>query len=316
MTKHILNIPDDMIGMRLDQALVKLLPQYSRTQIQDWIKAEKIKMNGLPARAKTTVMGSEEITVNAELKPQPNWEAQPIALNVVYEDEALLVINKPVGLVVHPAAGHADNTLLNALLHHAPTLKVLPRAGIIHRLDKDTSGLLVIAKTSDALKYLSIQLKARKLIRIYQAIVMGVLTSGGTIDEPIGRHPVARKRMAVIDNGKPSVTHYRVIERYRAHTRVKVQLETGRTHQIRVHMAHIHYPILGDQVYGGALRLPKGCTPELREALKQFKRQALHASELGLVHPVSRKEMRWQVGIPDDMEKLVGLLKEDATSQE
>ncbi len=304
-------IPDHLGGMRLDHALVKLLPNFSRTQIQEWIKNGEITLNGISLKARAQVLGGETIIIHAALKPQPTWEAQPIALDIIYEDEALLVINKPVGMVVHPAAGNLNNTLLNALLHHAPDLQKLPRAGIIHRLDKDTSGLLVIAKTQAAFTNLSAQIKARSISRIYQAVVCGILVSGGTVDEPIGRHPIQRKRMAVIETGKPAITHFRVIERYRAHTRIKVQLETGRTHQIRVHMAHIHHSVLGDQVYGERLQLPKGATPKLVEKLRQFKRQALHASELGLVHPVTQKQMTWQAPLPGDMQELLEILKSD-----
>jgi 23S rRNA pseudouridine1911/1915/1917 synthase len=214
-------------------------------------------------------------------------------------------------MVVHPAAGSPNNTLLNALLHHAPELKDLPRAGIVHRLDKDTSGLLVIAKTPAALHYLNIQMKKRLITRIYQAVICGTLTSGGTVDEPIGRHPIQRKRMTVIETGKPAVSHYRVVEKYRNHTRVKVQLETGRTHQIRVHMAHIRHPVFGDQTYGGRLQLPKGASAELIKTLREFKRQALHACELGLTHPVTKKAMTWQVPLPSDIQELIRALKDD-----
>lgn len=316
MTKKMqqtLIIPDHLGGMRLDQALAKLLTDFSRTQIQDWIKNGEIKVNGQLTKAKETMMGGETIVIEGTIKQQPSWEAQPIDLNVVYEDKSLLVINKPAGMVVHPAAGNYGNTLLNALLHHAPSLQELPRAGIVHRLDKNTSGLLVIAKTSQALKSLTIQLKQRTISRIYQGIVYGVLTGGGTIDEPIGRHPIQRKRMAVIETGKPAVTHYRLIEKYRAYTRVKVQLETGRTHQIRVHFAHIHHPLLGDPTYGKRLQLPKGASAELITELRQFKRQALHASELGLTHPETNEFMTWQAPLPEDMQQLISVLKKDAT---
>lgn len=305
-------IPDHLGGMRLDQALAKLLPDYSRTQLQNWIKNGEITVDSKTAKVKDLVLGGETITICASMKQQPVWDAEAIALDIVYEDDALLVINKPVGMVVHPAAGHMSSTLLNAILHHAPALQELPRAGILHRLDKDTSGLLVIAKTPQALMKLNKQLKARTMTRIYQAIVFGVLTSGGCVDEPIGRHPIKRKSMTVIETGKPAVTHYRVMERYRAYTRVKVQLETGRTHQIRVHMAHVHHPLLGDQTYGGRLQLPKGATPELVQQLRQFKRQALHAYELGLIHPVTDEPMTWQAPLPDDMLVLIDVLKKDA----
>lgn len=305
-------VPDELGGQRLDQAIAKLLPDYSRTQIQDWIKSGNLKVDNAIVKARMIVMGGETITIDAERKAQPQWEAQAIDLNIVYEDEALLVINKPAGMVVHPAAGNANSTLLNALLHHCPDLKTLPRAGIIHRLDKDTTGLLVIAKTPQALMHLTKQLKARTITRLYQTIVSGMIISGGTVDAPIARHPINRKRMAVIDTGKHAVTHYRVVEHYRAHTRLKVQLETGRTHQIRVHMAYIHHPLLGDPVYSGRLQLPKGATPELVNQLRQFRRQALHASELGLVHPVTSKPMSWQAPLPDDMKTLIDVLKKDA----
>ncbi len=306
-----LMIPDEMGGTRLDLALAKLLPEYSRTQIQEWIKNANITVDNKPCKARDTVIGGEEIVMNAQRKPQPVWEAQPIELNVVYEDDALLVINKPVGMVVHPAAGNADSTLLNAILHHAPASKDLPRAGIIHRLDKNTSGLLVIAKTWHAFNHLTAQLKARTIKRIYQSIVSGLLTSGGTVDEPIGRHPIHRKRMTVSEMGKPAVTHFRIIERYRNHTRIRVQLETGRTHQIRVHMAYIRCPILGDPVYGGRLQLPRGASQPLIEKLRSFKHQALHACELGLIHPDTEKEMNWHAPLPDDFQDLIRVLKSD-----
>lgn len=317
MTKkilHTITIPDNLYGMRIDQALAKLLPEYSRTQIQEWIKNGTLQVNNAPTKARTTIMGGEIITLDAVLKTQPAYEAQAIELQIVFEDDALLVINKPAGMVVHPGTGNPDNTLLNALLHHCPELKILPRAGIIHRIDKDTSGLLVIGKTPSAVNSLTKQLKERSISRIYQTIVLGKIISGGTIDAPIARHPIQRKRMAVIDTGKDAITHYRVVEHYRAHTRLKVQLETGRTHQIRVHMAYIHHAILGDPVYGGRLQLPKGATPELVEALRKFKRQALHAAELSLIHPDTNKPMTWQAPLPEDMKKLIEILKNDIYS--
>jgi 23S rRNA pseudouridine1911/1915/1917 synthase len=289
------------------------MSEYSRTQIQEWIEAGTVLVNGKSVKAKYKIKGGESVSVDAFLRPQPEWRAQAIPLPIVYEDEALIIINKPVGLVVHPGAGNKDHTLLNALLHHAPQLHLLPRAGIIHRLDKDTSGLLVIAKTPLALKYLSHQIKKRTLLREYQAIVYGTLISGGKIEAPIGRHPLQRKRMAIIETGKPAVTHYRVAEKYRAHTRLNVRLETGRTHQVRVHMAHIHHPIVGDPVYGGRLQLAKGMAPEFIQVLRQFKRQALHAFALGLTHPVSHEFMRWESSAPDDMQQLINALRNDVT---
>jgi 23S rRNA pseudouridine1911/1915/1917 synthase len=307
-----LTLPNNLGGMRLDQALAKLVPDYSRTQIQDWIKNGAITVDGKTAKARSLVIGGEQIMIQATTRPQPVWKEQAIALDIIYEDEALLLINKPAGMVVHPAAGNPDNTLVNALLHHDPQLNELPRAGIVHRLDKDTTGLLVVAKTQPVLMNLTKQLKQRSITRIYQAIVCGVMTSGGMVDEPIGRHPRQRLKMAVSDTGKPATTHYRVLDRYRAHTRVKVQLETGRTHQIRVHMAHIRYPILGDPTYGNRLQLPKNATPALVEKLRGFKRQALHASELSLTHPLTEKIMTWQAPLPEDMRALIEVLKQDA----
>jgi 23S rRNA pseudouridine1911/1915/1917 synthase len=304
-------IPESAAGLRFDQALSRLLPDHSRTQIQDWIKKQEVTLDGEIPTNKTIVIGGEIIVINATIKQPHQYTAEAIALDIIYEDEALLIINKPAGMVVHPGAGHFTSTLLNALLHHVPDLKDLPRAGIIHRLDKDTTGLLVIAKTQAALLNLTNQMKERTVTRIYQAVVCGIFISGGKVDEPIGRHPMQRKRMAVMDNGKPAVTHYRIMERYRAHTRLKIQLETGRTHQIRVHMAHVKHPVLGDPVYAGRLQLPKGATPELVTMLRGFKRQALHAFELGLVHPVTGDTMTWRAPIPDDMKNLVECLRVD-----
>lgn len=308
---HTLSIPDIYANERLDHTLAKLMPEYSRTQIQEWIASGSILVNGKPSKSKTKLRGGEQISVDAILKAQPHWEAQAIPLQIEYEDDALIIVNKPAGLVVHPGAGNADRTLLNALLHHAPELQSLPRAGIIHRLDKDTSGLLVVAKTAAALKDISLQLKKRTLLREYQAIVYGAMISGGCVDAPLDRHPLQRKRRAVVDTGKPAVTHYRVIERFPAHTRLKLRLETGRTHQIRVHMAHIRHPIIGDSVYGGRIILSKGMTPELRQEIKTFKRQALHAFALGLTHPVSNELMRWEIDLPDDMKQLLNVLRDD-----
>ncbi len=314
--KHTITIPENLAGLRLDQALSKLLPDYSRTQIQDWIKKTELTLDGQLPKSKAIVIGGEVIVIDAAIKEQHPWKAQAIELDIIYEDETILVINKPVGMVVHPAAGNFDSTLLNALLHHAPELQKLPRAGIIHRLDKETSGLLVIAKTQNALLNLTAQLKARTVTRIYQAIVNGLFTSGGKVEAPIGRHAIQRKKMAVTDTGKPAITHYRIMERYRAHTRLKVQLETGRTHQIRVHMAHIQHPLLGDPIYGGRLQLPKGATQPLITMLRQFKHQALHAFELGIIHPVTHQAMSWRAPLPDDMQALIECLRADVPSFE
>lgn len=310
--QHHLIIPAELQGLRLDQALAKLLPEYSRALIQQWIKNGNILLNQSLAKPKTTIIGGETVQIEAKLEVKAAWAAQPIPLNIIYEDEALLVINKPIGIIVHPGNGNPDRTLLNALLYHAPALALLPRVGIIHRLDKDTSGLLVIAKTLPAFTGLSKQLKARTIKREYQAIVSGEVISGGKITAPIGRHPVQRKRMAIIETGRPAITHYRILEKYRAHTRLKIQLETGRTHQIRVHMAYIQHPIIGDATYGERLRLPKGATANLIAALKQFKHQALHADELAFIHPLSQEAMHWKIDLPSDLQHLIACLKEDS----
>ena len=307
-------IPASCAGMRLDQALAQMFSDYSRSRLTQWLKAGLVRVNGEQRRARDKVWGGEHVEIQIELEEQTTWQAEAIPLDIVFEDEQLIVINKPAGLVVHPAAGNPAGTLVNALLHHDPDLSTIPRAGIVHRLDKDTSGLLVVARTLPAQKSLVEQLQARSLLREYQAVVTGVITAGGTVDAPIGRHPVQRKRMAVIPNGKPAVTHYRVVERFRAHSWIRCRLETGRTHQIRVHMAHIHYPLVGDPVYGGRLRLPKGCSEALANTLRGFRRQALHAGRLGLIHPQSGKTLEWKASLPADMEQLLRDLRADAHS--
>lgn len=304
-------IPPSCAGMRLDQALAQLFDEYSRSRLSQWLKAGQVRVNGQQLRGRDKVWGGEQVEIHAELEEQTDWQAEAIPLDIVFEDEQLIVINKPAGLVVHPAAGNPTGTLVNALLYHDASLSTIPRAGIVHRLDKDTSGLLVVAKTLTAQKSLVEQLQARSILREYQAVVTGVLTAGGTVDAPIGRHPVHRKRMAVTPNGKPAVTHYRVVERFRAHSWIRCRLETGRTHQIRVHMAHIHHPLVGDPVYGGRLRLPPGCETSLAETLRHFQRQALHAGRLGLVHPVRGKNLEWKAAMPEDMEALLDGLRAD-----
>ena len=305
-----ITIPDTHANKRLDQAVAMLAPEYSRTQIQTWIEAGSILVNGKQCKAKMKVRGGEIVSFHLIKQETLHWEGENIPLNIVHEDDALLIVNKPVGMVVHPGAGNLHHTLLNALLHYCSSLRSLPRAGILHRLDKDTSGLIVIAKTAAALKNLSSQLKKRTLLREYQAIIYGKLISGGTIEAPISRHPLQRKRMAIIETGKNAITYYRIAEKYRAHTRLIIRLETGRTHQIRVHMASIHHPIVGDMVYG-RIQLTKGMKPELIQFLRQFKRQALHAFALGLTHPLTQHFVRWEVELPQDMKTLIQLLKED-----
>ena len=304
-------IPAELDGKRLDQAMAVLFQDFSRSRLQQWIREGQVQVDSQVMRPKDKVYAGQQVTLQATLAPEGDWEAQDIPLPIVYEDAHLLVINKPAGLVVHPAAGNASGTMLNALLHHAPQLENLPRAGIVHRLDKETSGLLVVAKDLTTHKELVAQLQAREFEREYQAIVVGVMTAGGTVDAPLGRHPVQRKRMAVVERGKPAVTHYRVLERFRAHSLIRVNLETGRTHQIRVHMAYVHYPLVGDPVYGGRLKLPRGCTSELAEALRQFRRQALHAARLGIVHPHTGEHLTWQAPLPADMQALLETLRAD-----
>lgn len=305
-----------MAGMRLDQALAGLFSSYSRARLQQWIRNGLVTVDDRQLRAKDKVLGGERVDVMATLEDEVSSQPQRIPLEILYEDETLLVINKPAGLVVHPAAGNPDGTMLNALLHHAPELVSVPRAGIVHRLDKETSGLLVVARTLKAQTHLVQQLQERAFEREYEAVSVGVMLSGGSVDAPIGRHPVDRKRMAVSQRGRPAVTHYRVTERFRAHTHVRVHLETGRTHQIRVHMAHIRYPLFGDPVYGGRLRIPPQSSEQFTEALRNFRRQALHAVRLGLTHPESGEVMQWQAPLPADMDYLLRVLREDNAAHE
>ena len=300
-----------MAGLRLDQALARLFPDYSRSRLQEWVRKGFVRVNGTQPRIRDKVRGGETVAVQPQPEIKEHWEAQSLPLNLVYEDEDLLIVNKPAGLVVHPAAGNPDRTLVNALLHYDAALSRVPRAGVIHRLDKGTSGLLVIARNIRAHKYLVDQLKDRDIKREYRALVLGVMTAGGQIQAPIGRHPIRRTRMAVVTSGKPAVTHYRVLERFRAHCYVRVMLETGRTHQIRVHMAHIGHPLVGDPDYGGRLRLPRNASPQLSETLRRFKRPALHAARLGLRHPASGESISWEVPLPADMDALLLALRAD-----
>jgi len=304
-------VPDEWAGERVDQALAKLFPDYSRSRLQTWLKDGQILVNGQVKRAKDKVLGGEQVKLQVILSSENAWEAEAIPLNIIYEDEHLLIINKPANMVVHPAAGNFSGTMLNALLHHAPELEAIPRAGIVHRLDKETSGLLVVARTLIAQKLLVEQLQARSFLREYDAFVTGLIIAGSTIDEPIGRHPVNRKRMAVNEKGKPAITHYRVSERFRSFTKLIVKLETGRTHQIRVHMAHIGHPLLGDPVYGGRFQLPAGCDDAFEQVLRKFRRQALHARHLGLIHPATNEFIEWDVEMPQDMITLQDALRLD-----
>ena len=302
-------IPTELSGQRFDLALARLFPDYSRSRIQRWIKDGYAQLDGEHCPAKQKVHDGQHVTVRVTETVEVRAIAQSIALSIVFEDDFILVVNKPSGLVVHPGAGNNDGTLVNALLHHDPNLAKVPRAGVVHRLDKDTSGLLVIAKNLVVHKHLVDALKERTVNRQYDAIVCGALTGGGKVDAPIGRHPSQRTKMAVRPNGRPARSFYRIRERFEVHTLVRVQLESGRTHQIRVHMAHIGYPVVGDQTYGGRLRLPAGASELLTAGLRQFKRQALHAVNLEFAHPSSGEPMSFHAEMPQDMCDLVDLLR-------
>ncbi|WP_415879354.1 23S rRNA pseudouridine(1911/1915/1917) synthase RluD [Methylomonas sp. TEB] len=316
MTILTARVPEELAGMRLDQCLAEVFPDYSRSKLQTWIKAGRVLVDGEVMKGREKLDGGEEIELDAEAERVIEYAPQEIPLDIVYEDDSLLIVNKPAGLVVHPAVGNWDGTLVNALLNHAPNLDTLPRAGIVHRIDKDTSGLLMIAKTLQAHNSLVEQLQARSIHREYLALVKGWMTAGGTVDEPIGRHPVDRKRNAVVRRGgKEAITHYRLEQRFKRHTLIRVKLETGRTHQIRVHMSHINYPLVGDQVYGGRFQMPADCNPALAEALRNFKRQALHAAKLGLEHPETGEYCEWEQPIPEDMQNLLKLLAENELDQ-
>lgn len=311
---HELDFTLDHAGLRLDQALARALPQYSRARLQGWIEAGAVKVDGQVPRPRDKVQGGEHVTIEARLEPETRVSAEDLPVDVVYKDRGIFIINKPAGLVVHPGAGNTSHTLQNALLALDPKLAVVPRAGLVHRLDKDTSGLMVIARTPESHAALVEAIAAREVERAYLAICVGVMTGGGTIDEPIGRHRTQRVKMAVRADGREAVTHYRVLKRFRGHTLVRAELETGRTHQIRVHLDHIGFPLVGDPVYGTRRRIPKGATPALIAALDAFKRQALHATKLALVHPLTGKALEWEAPMPADMVSLLEVLESDAKS--
>ena len=301
-------IPDALAGLRLDQALARMFPEYSRSRLKSWILAGLVTVDGAVPKPRDVAPGGGIVALEVREEKVVHSAPEPIALNVAFEDEELLIINKPVGLVVHPGAGNHSGTLMNGLLHHAPQLEKLPRAGIVHRLDKDTSGLMMVAKTLTAHTALVRQLAEREISRNYLAICYGVLTGGGTVDAPIGRHPVDRLRMHVTDGGKAAVTHYRVLQRFAAHTYIRVSLETGRTHQIRVHFAHRRNPLVGDQTYGRRLAIPAGASESLAIALRDFRRQALHAEQLTLQHPASGEELQVAAEPPADFQHLLAEL--------
>lgn len=298
---HSLAVPDSCAGLRLDQALAQLLPQYSRARLSAWVKAGRVSVDGRTPAPRDKLHGGEKVSVRPMLSPEETaFRPEAIPLDIVYEDETLIVINKPPGLVVHPGSGNWQGTLLNALLAHTPQLATVPRAGIVHRLDKDTSGLLVIAKTLTAQTDLVRQLQARSVSREYRAVVHGKVARGGTMEGAIGRDPRSRIRMAVVPSGKPAVTHYTVLEQLPRATVLACRLETGRTHQIRVHLQKLGHPIWGDPVYG----------PRNAPAAPQFARQALHAEKLALVHPQTGKTLQWQAPLPEDMRQLIAALRD------
>ena len=303
-------IPERMTGDRLDVALSEMLPDYSRSKITAWIKSGDALINNKAFKPKDKVNGSQMVMLSLNKKQNNDWSAEDIALNIIFEDEDIIIINKPFGLVTHPGAGNWNGTLANALLYYDPKLSKLDRAGIVHRLDKNTSGLMVIARNEKSQKYLVEQLQSHSVVREYSAIVYGHMISGGSVNDPIGRDPKDRIKQAVSSNGKDATTHYRVIDRFKSHTHVKAILETGRTHQIRVHLSHIGYPLLGDPMYGGRVRFPKKASEILKESLLGFKRQALHSKKLTLNHPSTGELMSWKSPLPDDMLKLLNILSE------
>jgi len=303
-------IPDRLIGSRLDAAISEMLPELSRNKITSWIKSGEILIDSNQFKPKEKVLGGEIIEMNVSPNENTNWIAEDIELDIVFEDEQIFILNKPAGLVTHPGAGNTHGTLANGILFARPELNQLDRAGIVHRLDKDTSGLMVVAKTEHAKLSLIKQLESHSVSREYTAIVYGSMVTGGMVDEPIGRDSANRQKQAVTKGGKPAITHYRVIEKFKNFTLIKAILETGRTHQIRVHMSHIGHPLLGDFTYGGKVKFPKGATDELKVAIKEFPRQALHAKKLSIIHPRDNKELSWKSKLPEDLDTMINILRE------
>lgn len=313
--RHEITIPPELNGKRLDQALAELLPEYSRSRLKEWILAGQAMLDGQKPAPRTRVASGQHVSLMAVLELQQDVAPQPIDLDIVFEDADLLVVDKPAGLVVHPGAGNPAGTLMNGLLHHAPDLAALPRSGILHRLDKDTSGLLLVARSVGAHTRLVQDLERREITREYRAVCEGCLTAGGEIDAAIGRHPTQRTRMAVTDRGRPARTHYRVLARFAAHTFIALRLDTGRTHQIRVHMAHIRHALVGDRTYGGRLRIPAGASPALTACLREFPRQALHASRLAFRHPINGEALEFQSPLPLDLVALLDALADAEKSR-
>jgi 23S rRNA pseudouridine1911/1915/1917 synthase len=304
-------IPPDSTGRRLDQALAELLPDQSRNRIKQWILAGHVRLDGASAEPRTRVLGGQAVSIAAAATAVPvitGVAAEAMPLAIVHSDRDILVIDKPPGLVVHPGAGNRAGTLANGLLAHAPEVAALPRCGLVHRLDKDTSGLMVVARSPEAYTGLVRAIEARRVVREYRALTVGAMTAGGVIEARIGRHPAQRTRMAVTGRGRPAATHYRVLARLPAHTFIAVRLETGRTHQIRVHMAHARYPLVGDRDYGGRLIIPQGSSPAAAEALRSFRRQALHAWSLRFAHPVTGAPLAFTAPLPADFRSLLAAL--------
>ena len=304
-------VPETFANQRLDLVAAQLFPDYSRARLQTWIKDGQLKVNTNAARPRDIVYGGDALSIDVHLQAEQQWQAQAMPIDIVFEDEHLIILNKATDVVVHPAAGHRDGTLLNGLLNHCPALKEVARPGIVHGLAKVTTVLLMVAKTLESHAQLVEQLRLREIKREYEAVAQGVLTGGGKVDAPLGRHPVNRKRRAVVEDGQEAVTHYRVLNRFRSHTHIHVQLETGRTHQIRAHLAHINIPLVGDPLYSGRLQLPAGCSPRLAECLRGFKRQALHARRLSLQHPATGETMTWEAPLPQDFQHLLTVLDAD-----
>lgn len=304
-------VPEALHGARLDAAAASLFPAFSRSRLADWIKLGRLQRNQSAAKPRDKVAVADHITLTPEYDDRVEWAPEALPLDLLYEDDHVIVLNKPAGLVVHPAAGHHSGTLVNRLLAHAPEMASLPRGGIVHRLDKDTSGVMLAAKSTLAHKSLVAQLAERTVSRHYSAVCRGTFSGGGTIDGPIGRHPTSRIKMAVVPDGKPAVTHYRIAARFGAHTHLDVSLESGRTHQIRVHLAWRKHPLIGDPVYGGRAMRPAGASDRLLSALQEFPRQALHARELEFLHPESNESLQFSATIPEDLAVLLGCLAEE-----
>ncbi len=310
-------LTEEHAGKRLDVVLAELFPEYSRSRLKLWIEQGQVLVDGSTAKPKHKISGDEELQLSVQsIESEEVCAAEDIPLDIIYQDDSIIVINKAADFVVHPAAGHYSGTMQNALLHFDESLAAIPRAGIVHRLDKGTTGLMVVARNLSSHKYLVDQIQKHEVTREYQAVVFGVMTGGGMVDQPIGRHPRDRIKMAVRENGREAITHYRLLKRFREHSHIKVQLETGRTHQIRVHMSFLHHPIVGDPVYAGRHRVPAGAQPELLDYLQSFKRQALHAWRLSFVHPESGEDVSFEAPLPDDMQRLIDLLQADLQAHE